>query len=144
MGFGHRLGEPKASVLTRPRALPFVRSLWREDYPMFLSGGETFFRELTYVCIAHGLRPGRLRDDRAPRAFGQGAILVDGVAYYLEKAQRCRRLARATSDAQAIKGLSALADEYDAKAKAVEASNRRADLLSDGETMPLLDRGGRA
>jgi hypothetical protein len=58
--------------------------------------------------------------------------------YFLEKARQCRRLARATNDDRTIEGLSALADEFDAKAKAAEASNRTVGLLGNGETGSLV------
>ena len=48
-------------------------------------------------------------------------------AYFQEKARQCRRLARATNDDRTLKGLAALAEEFEAKAKAAEASGRTID-----------------
>ena len=59
-------------------------------------------------------------------------------AYFLEKARQCRRLARATNDDRTIKGLTALAEEFEAKAKAAEASSRTIDLLGNGVTGSLV------
>ena len=59
-------------------------------------------------------------------------------AYFLEKARQCRRLARATNDDRTIKGLMALAEEFEAKAKAAQASSRTVDLLGNGETGSLV------
>ena len=57
---------------------------------------------------------------------------MDQVAYFQEKARQCRRLARVTNDDRTIEGLTALAEEFDAKAKAAEAAGRTIDLLGDG------------
>lgn len=57
---------------------------------------------------------------------------MDTAAYYLEKARQCRRLTRATDDERVFAGLTALAEEFDAKAKAAQASPRTVDLLGDG------------
>ena len=54
------------------------------------------------------------------------------IAYFLEKARQCRRLTRATNDERTIEGLTALAEEFDAKAKAAEAAGRTVGLLGDG------------
>ncbi len=59
-------------------------------------------------------------------------------AYFLEKARQCRRLARATNDDRTITGLTALAEEFEAKAKAAEASSRTIDLLGNGVTGSLV------
>ena len=49
---------------------------------------------------------------------------MDTVSYYSEKARQCRRLTRATNDERAIEGLTALAEEFQAKAKAAQACTR--------------------
>ena len=57
---------------------------------------------------------------------------MDTVSYYSEKARQCRRLTRATNDERAIEGLTALAEEFQAKAKAAQAYTRTIDLLGNG------------
>ena len=69
--------------------------------------------------------------------------MVDAITYYLEKARQCRRLARATNDERANEGLSAMADEFEAKAKALETAERTIDLLGDGTPGRLVpDQSG--
>lgn len=62
---------------------------------------------------------------------------MDGTAYYEQKARQCRRLARATNDERTIAGLTALAEEFDAKAKAMVATSRTVELLGNGTTGSL-------
>lgn len=59
-------------------------------------------------------------------------------AYFAEKARQCRRLARATNDERAIQGLSALAEEFESKARAASARERTQDLLGNGKTGHLV------
>ena len=63
---------------------------------------------------------------------------MDTAAYYSEKARQCRRLARATNDRRANEGLTAMAEEFEAKAKAAQASSRTIDLLGDGKPGRLV------
>ena len=85
----------------------------------------------------------RLRDACAPALDGSGGLQMVTATYFLEKARQCRRLARATNDDRTIKGLTALAQEFEAKAKAAEASSRTVGLLGNGETGSLVpdDKG---
>ena len=64
--------------------------------------------------------------------------VLETAAYYLEKARQCRRLLRATNDERASQGLSAMADEFEAKAKAAQASSHTIDLLGDGSPGSLV------
>ena len=64
--------------------------------------------------------------------------MLDPALYFLEKARQCRRLARAINDERAIEGLTAMADEFEAKAKAAQASTRTIDLLGDGSPGRLV------
>ena len=48
------------------------------------------------------------------------------------KTRQCRRFLRATDDVRTIGGLTVLAEKFDAKAEAVQASARTLDLLGDG------------
>ena len=57
---------------------------------------------------------------------------MEDAAYFAEKAQQCRRLVRATNDSRTIEGLTAMAAEFDAKAKSAEASTHTISLLGNG------------
>ncbi len=57
---------------------------------------------------------------------------MDTVAYFEQKARQCRRLVRATNDERTVAGLTAMAEEFEAKAKAMEATSRTIDLLGNG------------
>ena len=70
---------------------------------------------------------------------------MDDSMYYSEKARQCRRLVRATNDERTIQGLTAMAEEFEAKAKAAVASSRTVDLLGDGTPGSLVpDDDGKA
>lgn len=58
--------------------------------------------------------------------------------YYFEKAKQCRRLIRAINDDRAIEGLTAMAEEFEAKGKAAQAVARTQELLGDGKPGRLV------
>ena len=64
--------------------------------------------------------------------------VLETEAYFLKKARQCRRLLRATNDERASRGLSAMADEFEAKAKAAQAASHTIDLLGDGSPGSLV------
>lgn len=61
-------------------------------------------------------------------------MAVESSEYLRGKMSQCRRLAKATLDARTLADLSALADEFEAKAKEVEARTRSARMLADGSS----------
>ena len=63
---------------------------------------------------------------------------MDQASYYLEKVRQCRRLIRSINDERAIEGLTALAQEFEAKAKAAQAAEHTVDLLGDGKPGRLV------
>ncbi len=68
---------------------------------------------------------------------------METASYMLEKARQCRRLAGATNDSPTIEGLTALAEEFDAKADAAEKTAHTVDILGNGKTGSLMpdDKG---
>ena len=63
---------------------------------------------------------------------------METAAYYLEKARQCRRLLRATNAERAFQGLTAMADEFEAKARAAQASSNTVELLGNGAPGSLV------
>ena len=58
-------------------------------------------------------------------------MVLEDAAYFAEKARWCRRLLRTSTDPGAIESLTALAKEFDATAKAIEAFTYATPHLAD-------------
>ena len=63
---------------------------------------------------------------------------METVDYLRQKARQCRRLARATNDARTIAGLTAMAEEFEAKASGITATDRTKGLPGNGQIGRLM------
>ena len=66
-----------------------------------------------------------------------GRGIVETAAFYLERAKQCRRLARAAVDERTVESLTAMAEEFEADAKATKASAPPVDPGSDIDGSPV-------